>query len=151
MTTQLAAGLAEQAEFWGRAGQHIISKAKSVLAGLILPRRIGRFEVERYYRKAHRTRAWRRLSREARALLQAARRVVRAEVRSPALRSVLTEIFLSIELHTLRARAMLHALIKLLARGAEVISERLNPSTLLVIGLNSASWVLSAHACVARP
>ena len=140
MTTQLAAGLTQQAEAWGREGRHITEKAKAILATLILPQTITHYQIERYYRKAHRTKAWRNLPKEARALIQAARKTIKTKVRSPTLHTTLTKIFLQIELHTLKAQAILKGITKLLTQGT-LISDTIKPSTLLIIGLNSASWM----------
>lgn len=141
MTTQLATALTQQAEAWGREGRHITEKAKAILATLILPQTITHYQIERYYRKAHRTKAWRNLPKEARALIQAARKTIKTKVKSPTLHTTLTKIFLQIELHTLKARALLKGITKLLTQGTKLISDTIKPSTLLIIGLNSASWM----------
>ena len=142
MTTQLATALAQQAKQWGEASRHATEKAKAILATLILPQTITHYEIERYYRKAHRTQAWRNLPKEARALIQAARKTIKTKVRSPTLHTTLTKIFLQIELHTLKAKALLKAITKLLTTSlTHVLTHSKNFLTrLLVIGLNSNEW-----------
>jgi len=142
MTTQLAAGLAKQTEQWGKAGQHITEKAKTILATLILPQTITKYEIERYYRKAHRTQAWRNLPKEARALIQAARKTIKTKVKSPLLLITLRKIFLQIELHTTKAQAILKGITKFLrASSAGFISSIVSLSSFLVMGLNSVAWM----------
>ncbi len=104
------AGLAMASNTSGEGlGQHIIQYAKQLLAELILPQKITNYEVERYYRKAHRTGIWRKLKPEAKALLYVVKRTIRL-VKSLQLISILKNIFLQIELGTIRAKALFYGI-----------------------------------------
>ena len=116
MTTQLAAGLT-QAKDRGGAGRHANEYAEALITAALLPKKITPYEIERYYRKAHRVGAWRTLPKEARALLLTARKVIKTLVKGPALRAALLKIFLKIELQTLRGRALLHGIKIMLSLG----------------------------------
>ena len=107
MTTQLAAGLT-QAKERGGAGRHANEYAEALITAALLPKKITAYEIERYYRKAHRVGAWRTLPKEAKALLLTARKVIKTLVKGPALRATLLKVFLKIELQTLRGKALLY-------------------------------------------
>jgi predicted nucleic acid-binding protein len=89
--------------------------ARSVVAKHLLPRLITREVLQHYVRKALRVGAWSRLRRESRALLIAARSL--PVVKSPVLKGILREIFLEIELHTLRGRAVFYGVLVALRQG----------------------------------
>ena len=118
-----------------RISSAVVEEAKVFLARVLLPREITRSVVEKYIRKAFVTRTWHRLGREQRMLLLLTRRLV-ARVRSPVLRRVLEKIFLEIELATVRGRALLLGIARILGRGAETLTKYLkNVTRLLVEGL----------------
>lgn len=103
--TTLLAGLASAA---GEGpGLEALEAAKQLVADLLIPRRVSGRVVERYFRKAVRTGASRSLPRESMALLYILRRWSRRIV-STQLLAVLRRIFLEIELHTIRGRALLY-------------------------------------------
>ncbi len=112
--------------------------AKRLIAKALLPKVINRYEIERFYRKAHRLNAWRYLKFESRALLYVARKVVNV-VRSPILSNALRNVFLEITLYTLKGRALLQAVIINLKRSKTLVlsafsKERINE--LLAEGIN---------------
>ncbi|MEM2550943.1 MAG: hypothetical protein QW168_02125 [Sulfolobales archaeon] len=86
-----------------KAGEDVLRHLERVL----LPRVIGGNVVMYYVRKAVRVRFWRSLIPEPRALLRAAS-VWRSVVKSKVLGRILGEIFLLVELETLRGRALLY-------------------------------------------
>jgi len=81
----------------------------------LLPGEINRDVVEHYVRKALRSNAWTRLKRESRALLLATRSL--KAIKSRVLRGILEEIFLEIELSTLRGRAVFYGVLLALRQG----------------------------------
>jgi hypothetical protein len=85
----------------------VLGLARSVLLDLVIPSRITGAVVERFYRKALRSGAWRRLRAEQRALIQVLRRW-RGEVRSKKLVEIVRGILLEIELSTFRGKALLY-------------------------------------------
>ena len=107
MTTLLATGLT-RAETREGMGQRIKRYAETLITATLLPKKITAYEIERYFRKAHRIGAWRTLPKEAKALLLIARKVIKTTVKAPALHSALLQVFLRIELQTLRGRALLY-------------------------------------------
>ncbi|MEM4888966.1 MAG: hypothetical protein QXJ64_05970 [Thermosphaera sp.] len=74
--------------------------------------------VQSYIRKAIRTGAWRSLKPESRALLLALRSWKKS-VKSPVLQSILSRIFIEIELHTTRGKAIFYGILEAMrkARG----------------------------------
>jgi hypothetical protein len=84
-----------------------VELARSMLLDLVIPSRISRSVVEKFYRKALRTGVWRKLRVEQRALILALRRW-RGWVRSRVLLEIVRNIFLEIELSTFRGKALLY-------------------------------------------
>ena len=119
------------------AGQHIIDHAKQLVAKALLPEKITSTEIERYYRKAHRVRAWPHLKKWERALLYLARKLV-TEAKSYLLQKALKQIFLEIALHTLKGRALLQGMIIHLKAGGSANPDKLNHKHvyLLALGIN---------------
>jgi hypothetical protein len=111
------------------------SEARKLLADLIIPRRITGEVVDKYFRKAIRVGVWRRFSSERRALLYLSRFL--GVIKSPVLRSILIEIFLEIELYTIRGRALFYGILVSLRSHLYRLREILRDvSKLLVIGLS---------------
>lgn len=118
-------------------GQHITQRAKQLLAQLILPQKITKYEIERYYRKAHRTKAWRKLKPEAKALLYLARKTINL-AKSEVLVSTLRAIFLEISLHTLKCQALLYGIILHLEQSITISEDLLKNrfTQILATGIN---------------
>ncbi|AFK50622.1 hypothetical protein TCELL_0197 [Thermogladius calderae 1633] len=109
-------------------------RAREVVARVLLPERVDGSVVEKYFRKALRHGAWRRLPAHSRGLLLALRRW--GVVKSPTLRAVLREVFLEIELYTLRGRALFYGAIVALAEGWGRLGELVSKaSRLLTLGI----------------
>ncbi|MEM2208534.1 MAG: hypothetical protein QXG17_07585 [Sulfolobales archaeon] len=91
--------------------------------------------VKTYIRKAVRTGAWRSLKPESRALLLALRSWKRS-VKSPVLRSILTRIFVEIELHTTRGKAIFYGILEAMREAREVLSDlSRNLSKIIAMGI----------------
>jgi len=91
--------------------------------------------VKTYIRKAVRTGAWRHLKSESRALLLALRSWKRS-VKSPVLRSILTRIFVEIELHTTRGKAIFYGILEAMREAREVLSDlSRNLSKIVAMGI----------------
>ena len=128
----LEAGLADLME--EGLGQQITCRAKELLAQIILPKKITSQVIEKYIRKAFRVHAWPQLKRMEKALLILTRRL--SMIRSPILKSILHKIFLEIELHTIRGKALFYGIIISMKNTMHKLHELLkNTSRLLTIGL----------------
>jgi len=115
--------------------ESIAGKARRLLSELLLPREISGKIVDRYIRKALRTNSWRTLKPENRALLLALRRW--RSIKSPTLKSILYRIFLEIELHTLRGRALFYGIILVMRSYIHRLEEILKDvAKLLAIGIS---------------
>ncbi|MEM1797534.1 MAG: hypothetical protein QXM97_07400, partial [Zestosphaera sp.] len=91
--------------------------------------------VKTYIRKAVRTGAWRSLKPESRALLLALRSWKRS-VKSPVLRSILTRIFVEIELHTTRGKAIFYGILEAMRGAREILSDLSgNLSKIIAMGI----------------
>lgn len=88
---------------------------ENALAKIVVPKRITREHISKYVRKAFRTGAWKFLAKEARALLLVSSRTVNT-VKSYVLYSILKEIFIKIELTSLRGKALYYGLLLLSKR-----------------------------------
>jgi len=130
--TTLMAGLAELA---GEGpGQHVVLKAKELLTKILLPKKVTGNIVDRYVKKALRTGAWRSLKQENRAILIVARKW--GVIKSPILKSILYRIFLEIELHTIRGKALFYGIILTIKGTIYRLHELLKDlSKLLALGL----------------
>jgi len=116
-------------------GGSIVDGAKDLLAKLLLPREISGKIVDRYIRKALRTNSWRVLRLENRALLLALRRW--RSIKSPTLKSILYRVFLEIELHTLRGKALFYGIIIAMKNYIHRLEEILRDmAKLLAIGIS---------------
>ncbi len=93
----------------------ILEEAFRRLREAVDPGVIDRAVVERYIRKAVRTGAWRSLSCESRSLLLASRFL--SKVRSPVLKNIILDIMASIELYTIRGRAIFYGVLLALKQG----------------------------------
>jgi len=76
--------------------------------------------VQAYIRKAIRTGAWRHLKPESRSLLIALRGW-RKPVKSHVLRSILLRIFVEIELHTTRGKAIFYGILEAMSKARELL------------------------------
>ncbi|MEM1731204.1 MAG: hypothetical protein QXV81_08770 [Ignisphaera sp.] len=91
--------------------------------------------IKTYIRKAVRTGAWRSLKPESRALLLALRSWKRS-VKSLVLRSILTRIFVEIELHTTRGKAIFYGILEAMRKAREVLSDLSgNLSKIIAMGI----------------
>ena len=130
--TTLMAKMAELAE--EGIGQPVASRARELLAKMILPKRVTGEIIGKYVRKAIRVGAWRYLKQESRALLIIARRW--RLIKSPTLKSILYKIFLEIELYTLRGKALFYGIILAMKNTIYKLQEALKDySKLLTIGI----------------
>ena len=113
-------------------------RAKEILTHILIPEHIDSKLISYYYlRKALRVGAWRSLSREARALLIVASRVSLKTVKSRVLKEVLKSVFLEIELHTLKGKALLYGILTQLRRGVSKLVDILKDVTkLLCLGIS---------------
>jgi len=114
----LAKVFADASEAFG--GEASSESLKEALARMLIPNTITNAVIEKYFRKAARTGAWRALPREAKALLLASRKTVR-RVRSATLARILREIFVRIELTTLKGRALYYGLLILSRRLGSIV------------------------------
>ena len=130
--TILEAGLAELA---GEGlGQQITKEAKELLAQIILPQEITRQTIEKYIRKAIQIHAWHHLKRLDKAILTLTRKL--PKIKSPTLKTILQKIFLQIELHTTRGKALFYGIIISMRNTMHKLHELLkNIPRLLTIGL----------------
>jgi len=109
-----------------------------LLAKLLLPGEVSGKIVDKYIRKALRTNSWRTLKPENRALLLALRKW--RSIKSPTLKSILYRVFLEIELHTLRGKALLYGIIPAMKNYMHRLEEILRDTAkLLVIGISYLS------------
>ncbi|MEM0379066.1 MAG: hypothetical protein QXU53_07055 [Thermosphaera sp.] len=91
--------------------------------------------VESYLRKALRTGAWRALRPESRALLLALRRW-KGEVKSRILQSILLGIYVEIELHTTRGRAIFYGILEAARKARELLADLTqNISKIITMGI----------------
>lgn len=128
------------AEFYKRCAERVdgraLERVREILKDLLVPDRITRDFVEKMFRKALRLGFWRRLRPETRALILALR-VFPRPVRSPVLVSILREVFLDIELQTLRGRALFYGvLIALREAGSRLLKALADVSRLLFLGVS---------------
>jgi len=128
----LMAGLAELA---GEGpGQHVVLKAKELLTKILLPKKVTGNIVDRYVKKALRIGAWRDLKQENRAILIVARKW--GVIKSATLKSILYRIFLEIELHTIRGKALFYGIILTMKSTIYKLHEALRDAQkLLTIGI----------------
>ena len=98
----------------------VVESAKKVFLKLVIPEKISRDVVEKFFRKALRTGVWRFLRAEQRALLLALRAWGR-EVRSRRLAEIVREIFLEIELSTLMGKALLYGIAIAIKNSVDVL------------------------------
>jgi len=91
--------------------------------------------IERYIRKAVRTGAWRSLSYESRSLLLASRFLPR--IKSVVLKNIILDIMASIDLYTIRGKAVFYGVLIALKQGlASVLSNLKRIITLGIAYLN---------------
>ncbi|MGC8983279.1 MAG: hypothetical protein ACP5KA_05995 [Desulfurococcaceae archaeon] len=122
-----------------RAGEGLSSglalRAREFVAELLVPKTVTGAVVEKYVRKAIRTGAWRVLKQESRALLLALRRW-KSALKSPVLLSILREIFVEVELYTLRGRALFYGFVVAVKSHFEKLAEILRDvPRLLTLGI----------------
>jgi hypothetical protein len=89
--------------------------ARSIVSKFLISRVVDRRVIEYYVRKALRSGAWFKLKQESRALILATRFL--PVVKSLVLKSILRELFLEIELCTLRGKAVFYGVLVALRQG----------------------------------
>jgi len=115
--------------------ESIEAKAEELLAKLLLPKEVSGKTIDEYIRKALRTNSWRTLKPENRALLLALRKW--RSIKSSTLKSILYRIFLNIELHTLKGKALFYGIILAMKNHVYRLSEVLiDTAKLLTIGIS---------------
>ena len=115
--------------------EELTLKVKHILMKLLLPKKITGQVVEYYFRKSIRVGAWRYLKRECRALLLVARKWPK-EIKSSTLKNILYNIFLQIELYTLKGKALFYGIILALKSTIYKLHEMLKDvSKLLALGI----------------
>lgn len=130
--TIIVAGLAEK--LGEGLGQHIIEKAKAIVANIILPREITGRIIEKYIRKAILNRTWYTFPRETKVLLMLTKHL--PKIKSLTLTRILREIFLKIDLATTRGKAYLYGVIIAMQNTLLSLEELLkNTKRLLTIGI----------------
>jgi len=122
------------AKLVGKAEEELSQRARELLARILLPDEITGAVAERYVKKALRTGAWRELRPESRALLMVSR--AWKVIRSKFMKGILFSLFLEIELHTLRGRALFYGIFISLKRGMGTLGRALESiERLLAIGI----------------
>ncbi len=130
--TLIAAGLA--AKKGEGLGQHIMEKAKSIVAEIILPREITGKTITKYIRKAIQNHTWYTLPKETKVLLMLTKRLPR--IKSSVLIRILKDIFLKIELTTTRGKAYLYGVILAMQNAFYKLDELLkNTKRILTLGI----------------
>jgi len=115
--------------------REVLEEAFRRLREAIDPGVIDKAIIERYIRKAVRTGAWRSLSHESRSLLLASRFLPR--IKSVVLKSIILDIMASIELYTIRGKAVFYGVLVALRQGlASVLSNLRRIITLGIAYLN---------------
>jgi len=113
--------------------------ALTMVRKILIPKPLTRSVLEKSFRRAHRTGAWRKMSSLKRSLLYVAKKTV-STVKSRVLESLLEEIILEIELTTLRGRALYYGIIIALRKtfrlGEKVLEDL---KTLLYLGISYLS------------
>ncbi len=106
---------------------------------ILVSKPLTRSVLEKSFRRAHRTGAWRRMNPLKRSLLYVAKKTVDI-VKSKILESILEEIILEIELTTLRGRALYYGIIIALRKtfnlGKNILEDL---KTLLYLGISYLS------------
>jgi hypothetical protein len=98
----------------------VVEDAKKMLLNFVIPDRISRAVVEKFFRKALRVGVWRYLKTEQRALILALR-IWGREVRSRKLLEIVRGMFLEIELSTLKGKALLYGIAIAIKNGSEAL------------------------------
>jgi len=121
----------------------LTTTARELVAKLLLPQRITGEVIEKYFRKALRVGAWRALRKEARALILAARNVRIGTVKSPVLATALKQAFLTIELHTLKGKALYYGVIITMKQAPHTLKQALTKTkqTLTKILIEGISYL----------
>ncbi len=115
-------------------GQHIMEKAKTIVAEIILPQEITGKTITKYIRKAIQNHIWYTLPKETKILLKLTQYLPR--IRSPVLIRILREIFLRIELATTRGKAYLYGVILVMQNTFYKFEELLkNTKRILTLGI----------------
>ncbi len=145
--TLLGTLLVSAAERYAAAAEEAMRLAERVLA----PQSpIPRSSVVSLLRRALRNGAWKLLEQEARALLLAASRAPVRIYRSEAVLAQLRRLWVMVELATMRGKAVIAALIHLVARGARVLDAlRRGLGRLLALGIQLLNSPLLGDLVVA--
>ena len=113
-----------------------IEVAKEFVAKALIPPRLTRNVLLKYITRAKRNGAWRTLSKEAKALLLVAAKVI-TEAKSPTLKKALKEALLQIELATVKGKALLYGILIQFRRGTSELTSTLRDLTkTLCIGIS---------------
>ena len=115
----------------------VMSVARELVKKILIPYEgpIPGYLIRRYTLRALRNGTWRTLRPEQKALLRIAQRL--RVVKSKTLINVLKEVFLQIELKTVRGKALLHGIIIAMKSSIRKLHELLNNiAELLVIGIS---------------
>ncbi|MGC9069556.1 MAG: hypothetical protein ACP5IZ_11390 [Thermoprotei archaeon] len=117
-------------------GENKILLAKRLLARVTIPTTINKDAIRKYIKKALRTKTWKTLKPENRALLIALLKWG-GEIKSRLLKKILQEILLEIELHTLRGKAIFYGFLISIKKKLFPLKELLqNISRTIVIGIS---------------
>jgi hypothetical protein len=109
-------------------------RVRGYLSRIVVPHNITKRVVEKYIRKAFQIRAWYRLPHIDRLILFLARRFPR--IKSPRFKEILTDIFLEIELQTIRGKALFYGILMAMKISIYKLGELLhNVKRILTIGL----------------
>jgi len=118
-----------------KGGSTVVEYARKLLLDLIIPDKISKSVVESFFRKALRVGVWRLLRPEQRALILVLR-VWGREVRSRKLVEVVRNVFLEIELSTLRGKALLYGIVITIKSRVELLKDLLrNIGYVLALGI----------------
>ncbi len=127
--------LAQQVMIQEPPSPNLINLAKELVAKYLIPPRLTRNVILTYVVRARRNGTWRYLSKEVKALLTVASKVIK-EVKSPILKKVIKEALLTIELMTLRGKALLQGILTTLKNPILKVKEIIRDKTkLLLIGI----------------
>lgn len=111
----------------------LVERVKSIISkALISEESFAGGMATSYIRKAFRTGAWKKLNPISRALLLAVS-MWRGMVKSKTLRGILTRIYVEIELHTVRGKAIFYGVLIALSRARELLLDPARNLKLLIV------------------
>ncbi len=100
----------------------LCSVAKHVASEVLIPKTITSHLLRKYVRKAIQNRVWHKLPQVSRALLYLASKIV-YKVKSPLLLKILREIILTIELETVRGKAVYYGTLMLIRQEPKLVGK----------------------------